>query len=176
MTDVSSMIKKIAVWTLLLVLSAGAGFADAVTEYDLKAAYLLNFASYIEWPRQPEPVTICVYGNNPFKTATLATLLEAKAGQINADFKYPRQLGQLTDCNILYLGLSEHEDFGKAVTMVHNAPVLIVTDVQDGLPQGVMINLFTESNRLRFEININTVLASKLKVSSKLLKLAKIVQ
>lgn len=170
------MLKKIAAWILLLSLSSGSGLADAVTEYDLKAAYLLNFASYIEWPGQPEPVTICIYGDNPFNAATIATLLEAKAGQINADFKYPRQLEQLTDCNILYLGLSERENFGKAIAMVRNAPVLIVTDVQDGLPQGAMINLITESNRLRFEININTVLASKLKISSKLLKLAKIVQ
>lgn len=170
------MLKKTAAWILLLSLGSGSGLADAVTEYDLKAAYLLNFASYVEWPNPPEPVTICVYGDNPFKAATIATLLEAKAGQINADFKYPRQLEQLTDCNILYLGLSEHENFGKAIAMVRNAPVLIVTDVQDGLPQGVMINLIAESNRLRFEINIGTVLASKLKISSKLLKLAKIVQ
>jgi len=170
-----SLVKKIAAWALLLVFSMNAGLADAVTEYDLKAAYLLNFASYIEWPEQPEPVTICVYGDNPFKAATITTLLEAKAGQINAGFKYPRQLEQLADCNILYLGLSEHENFDKAIAIVHNAPVLVVTDVQDGLPQGAMINLVTESNRLRFEINIGTVLASKLKISSKLLKLAKIV-
>jgi hypothetical protein len=168
------MIKKVAAWALLLVFAMDVR-ADTVTEYDLKAAYLLNFASYIEWPGQPEPVTICIYGENPFKAATIATLLEAKAGQINAGFKYPRQLEQLTDCNILYLGLSEHENFGKTVALLHNAPVLIVTDVQDGLPPGVMINLITESNRLRFEINVNTVLASKLKISSKLLKLAKIV-
>lgn len=169
------MVKKIAVWVLLLVLTAGA-VADTVTEYDLKAAYLLNFASYVEWPNPPEPTTICVYGENPFKAATIATLLEAKAGQIDADFKYPRQLELLTDCKILYLALSERENFGKAIARLHNAPVLIVTDVQDGLPPGVMINLITESNRLTFEISINTVLASKLKISSKMLKLAKIVQ
>lgn len=171
-----SLVKKIATWALLLAFTMDTGLADAVTEYDLKAAYLLNFASYVEWPGQPEPVSICIYGDNPFKAATIATLLEAKAGQISAGFKYPRQLEQLTDCNILYLGLSEQENFGKAIAMVRNASVLVVTDVQDGLPQGAMINLLTESNRLRFEININTALASKLKISSKLLKLAKIVQ
>lgn len=169
------MVKKIAIWALLPVLTAGAGFSDTVTEYDLKAAYLLNFAGYVEWPEPPEPVTICVYGENPFKMTTIATLLEAKAGQIDARFKYPSQLEQLTDCNILYLGQSEHDNFNKAINMVHNAPVLIVTDDQGGLPPGAMINLITESNRLRFEINISTVLASKLKISSKMLKLAKIV-
>jgi len=170
------MVKKIAVWALLLLFTAGAGLADAVTEYDLKAAYLLNFAGYVEWPGPSKPVTICIYGNNPFKAATIATLLEAKAGQIDAGFKYPSQLEQLTDCNILYLAQSEQDNFGKAIALLRSAPVLIVTDIQDGLPQGAMINLITESNRLRFEININTVLASKLKISSKLLKLAKIVQ
>lgn len=170
-----SMVKKIAVWVLLLVFTAGAGLADAVTEYDLKAAYLLNFAGYIEWPSPPKPVTICVYGNNPFKAATIDTLMKAKAGQIDAIFKYPRQSDQLTDCNILYLAQSEQESFGKTIALLHNASVLIVTDIQNGLPQGAMINLITESNRLRFEINIDTVLTSKLKISSKLLKLAKIV-
>ncbi|HEY8034559.1 MAG TPA: YfiR family protein [Methylobacter sp.] len=169
------MVKKIAVWVLLLVFTAGAGLADAVTEYDLKAAYLLNFAGYIEWPSPPKPVTICVYGNNPFKAATIDTLMKAKAGQIDAIFKYPRQSDQLTDCNILYLAQSEQESFGKTIALLHNASVLIVTDIQNGLPQGAMINLITESNRLRFEINIDTVLTSKLKISSKLLKLAKIV-
>lgn len=170
-----TMIKRIVVW-MLLILATGSGFADAVTEYDLKAAYLLNFASYVEWPSQSEPVTICVYGDNPFKAGTISTLLEAKAGQINASFKYPNESERLTDCNVLYLGLSEHENFDKIITKLHNAPVLIVTDVQDGLPRGVMINLITESNRLMFEINIGTVLASKLKISSKMLKLARIVQ
>jgi hypothetical protein len=169
------MIRKTAAWILLTILTASAGLADAVTEYDLKAAYLLNFASYVEWPEPSAPVTICVYGDNPFKTTTIATLLEAKAGQINADFKYPRQAEQLTGCNILYLSLSERENFGKVSTLLRNAPVLIVSDVEGDLPPGVMINLITESNRLRFEINISAVLASKLKISSKMLKLAKIV-
>ncbi|MGZ4996076.1 MAG: YfiR family protein [Methylobacter sp.] len=171
-----AILKKIAVWALLLVFTAGVGLADEVTEYDLKAAYLLNFADYVEWPSPPKPVTICVYGNNPFKIATVDTLLKAKVGQIDAIFKYPRQSEQLADCNILYLAQSEQESFGKTIARLNNASVLIVTDIQDGLPQGAMINLVTESNRLRFEININTVQASKLKISSKLLKLAKIVQ
>jgi hypothetical protein len=171
-----SMIKKISAWTLLLVFTASPGLADEVTEYDLKAAYLLNFADYVEWPSPPKPITICVYGNNPFKTATLDTLMKAKAGQIDATFKYPRQLEQLADCNILYLAQSEQDNFGKTIALLHDAPVLIVSDIQNGLPQGVMINLVTESKRLRFEINVNTVLASKLKISSKLLKLAKIVE
>jgi hypothetical protein len=170
-----SMVKKTAAWMLLLVFTAGT-VADAVTEYDLKAAYMLNFASYVEWPGLSKPVSICVYGNNPFNASTIATLLEAKTERIHADFKYPHQLEQLMDCNILYLAQSEQENFGKAIALLRNAPVLIVTDVQDGLPQGAMINLITESNRLRFEIDINTVLASKLKISSKLMKLAKIVQ
>jgi hypothetical protein len=85
-----AILKKIAVRALLLVFAAGVGLADEVTEYDLKAAYLLNFADYVEWPSPPKPVTICVYGNNPFKTASLDTLLKAKAGQIDAVFKYPR--------------------------------------------------------------------------------------
>lgn len=170
------MIKKSAVRTLLLVFIAGAVLADEITEYDLKAAYLLNFADYVAWPSPPKPVTICVYGNNPFKAATVDTLMNAKAGQIDAVFKYPRQSEQLAECNILYLAQSEQDNFGKTIALLHDAPVLTVTDIQDGLPQGSMINLITESNRLRFEINVNTVLASKLKISSKLLKLAKIVQ
>ncbi|TAN70459.1 MAG: YfiR family protein [Methylobacter sp.] len=175
MPYISSMIKKITVWALLLIFTAGAGLADEVTEYDLKAAYLLNFADYVEWPNSPKPITICVYGDNPFKATTIATLLEAKAGQIDADFKYPRQLEQLTACNILYLAPSEQENFGKTIALLRNAPVLVVTDVQGRSPPGAMINLITESNRLRFEINISTVLAAKLKISSKMLKLAKIV-
>ncbi|TRW95025.1 YfiR family protein [Candidatus Methylobacter oryzae] len=165
---------SIAVWALLVTLLAGA-VADEATEYDLKAAYLLNFAAYVEWPSPPKPVTVCVYGNNPFKAATIAALLNAKSGQIDAVFKYPRQLEYLTVCNILFWPQSEQGNFGKATALLNNAPILIVTDVQDGLPQGAMINLITESKHLRFEINIGTVLASKLKISSKLLKLAKIV-
>ncbi len=168
------MVKKIAIWALLLTLVAST-MANEATEYDLKAAYLLNFAGYVEWPSPQKPITVCVYGHNPFNPATIATLLDAKSGQIDADFKYPRQLDQLTVCNILYWPQSEQENFGKAITLLNNAPVLIVTDVQDGLPQGAMINLINESNRLRFEINVGTALASNLKISSKLLKLAKIV-
>ncbi len=156
------------------ILLTGLGLADPVTEYDLKAAYLLNFASYVEWPTLPDPITVCVYGENPFKETTISTLLEAKKGQIDISFKNPRQLEQLADCNILFLPLSERENFDKAVALLHNVPVLVVTDAQDGSPPGAMINLVTETNRLRFEVNLSKVLESKLKISSKMLKLAKI--
>jgi hypothetical protein len=169
-----SMIKTIRALTVGLLLT-GLSLADPVTEYDLKAAYLLNFASYVEWPTLPDPITVCVYGENPFKETTISTLLEAKKGQIDISFKNPRQLEQLTDCNILYLPLTERGNVGKASNLLHNAPVLFVTDVQDGFPAGAMINLVTETNRLRFEVNLTRVLESKLKISSKMLKLAKIV-
>jgi hypothetical protein len=170
------IIKRIAIGALLLSLTAGNGLADEVTEYDLKAAYLLNFAIYVEWPTPPEPVSICVFGNNPFTAKTIDTLLKAKAGQINANFEYPRQLEQLSQCNILFLALSEQENFSKIIAQLNHKPVLIVTDSQNGLPQGAMVNLTVESNRLRFEVDINAALASELKISSKLLKLAKVVQ
>jgi hypothetical protein len=168
-------IKVISVASLLLVAWLGMAKAEAVSEYDLKAAYLLNFTDYVEWP-EPGHLSICVYGENPFKAETIATLLEAKAGQIDADFKYPNQVDKLAECNVLYLALSEHDNLGKITALLRGAPVLTVTDVQDGLRPGIMINLIVESNRLTFEVNLKAILAAKLKISSKMLKLAKSVQ
>lgn len=169
-------IRGLAAVTLLSVLTTGVSLADAVSEYDLKAAYLLNFASYVEWPSSQGPITICIYGENPFKATTIVSLLKEKQGRVDVTFTYPRQLGQLADCKILYLASSERDNFDQIIASLHNASVLIVSDIQDDLPAGVMINLLLESNRLAFEVRMNTVLAAKLKISSKLLKLAKSVQ
>lgn len=167
-------VKEVVFAALLLFLTKNIGLADPISEYDLKAAYLLNFAGYVEWPNlKNKSVRICVYGENPFKASTIAVLVKEKSGQIDVHFTYPRQLAQLAECNILYLASSEQGDFDRIIASLHNAPVLTVSDIADDFPSGVMINLLFESNRLAFEVRMDPILESKLRISSKLLKLAK---
>jgi hypothetical protein len=149
--------------------------AGNVSEYDLKAAFLFNFAAFIEWPDPPKPLHICVYGDNPFSDSTIDLLLRQRPGNIDVDFEHLQNIEKLTACHILFVERSDPAKFAKVAARLGSAPVLVVTEMEGSQPSGSMINLLTESGHVTFDIDQNAALAAGLQISSRLLRLAKTV-
>jgi uncharacterized protein DUF4154 len=80
------------------------------------------------------------------------------------------------DCDLLFVTEREPARLATIVEETRRFPVLTVSDVEDSAKRGVMIEFFTESDRLRFAINVDTLERSRIKVSSRVLTLAKIVR
>lgn len=155
--------------------------AAAPTEYQLKAAFLLNFAKFVDWPAQSfktgqSPINLCVMGDDPFK----ADLDEMVKGQNIGDRSLSvRRISQPQpgdNCHILFVGLSERDRFERILSALKNHPCLTVGEEYEFAQAGGMINLLIEDKKIRFEVSLDVAEKAGLKISSRLLKLAKIVR
>ncbi|HEX5044324.1 MAG TPA: YfiR family protein [Candidatus Polarisedimenticolaceae bacterium] len=170
---------------LCLLLSAGcataAAGATAPTDRDVKAAFLFNFPSYVEWPAQAfsatgDPLVIAIVGQDPFGSV----LDELIAGRtVQGHPLTVRRLSRVSDAetaHVVYLGYSDPADIQFAATILRDRPVLTVADGDRLAEHGAMINLRLRGQKVGFDINLDAADAAGLKLSSQLLKLARIVR
>ena len=168
---------------LLLPLGAPA----QVSEAELKAQVIDRFTQFIEWPRVALPdaarFVVCIVGESDTADhlATLAGSRRFKAracevrrrGHAGAG---ARAEADLAACHLLYIAGSEDAQLPKLLSALADRPVLTISDHDGFAERGVIINLFQEGRYVRFQINLGAVTRSKLSVSSKLLRLARIVK
>jgi len=142
------------------------------TEAEVKAAYLFNFGKFVRWVRPAgEAFPICIYGKDPF-----AGLLEATVSGEKIDGK-PVVARRITSpqeaasCRVLFIGRADPDQVKKLMESAGQG-VLTVSDTQDFLKQGGMIEFVNDQNRIRFEVNLAAADKAGLTLSSELLKVA----
>jgi hypothetical protein len=162
---------------LLFALALAARAVDPSLEYRVKAAFLLNFTKFIEWPapEAPEgaPFSICVLGDDPFG-GVLDRMVEGEAvnGRKLAVQRIGRQ--QPAACQIVFAGRNEKE---LAPYLAGLGPgVLTVGEDDQFLRAGGIIAFVIENRRVRFVINQGAAAKASLKISSKLLSVARSVE
>lgn len=173
-------LKSSALITLLLLVLAAApslGRGATLTEYQVKAAFIFNFAKFIEWPPgafpgEKAPYVLGVMGQNPF-----GKLLEQMTSgkEVNGRPFIVKRLDQgqnFVDCHILFISSSESAKLKSILNSVRGAPVVTVSDIPGFGSQGGTIRLFLAGRKVRFEINAGAASSSNIKVSSQLLKLS----
>lgn len=185
---------------------AGAGlsatvWADAASdrEYQLKAAFLYNFISFVDGKRfaplppdtKPDdpnrPIHIGILGNDPFKDAfepladktvrdrpVVVRRFQGFAPKVDADGQVQPHpdLAAIRRCHVLFVCASEKEHFKLLLAPIRDADILTVSDVPGFLDAGGMINFLIEEKKVRFEVNTVPAERAKLDIRSKLLRLA----
>jgi hypothetical protein len=146
-------------------------------EYQVKAAFLFNFAKFVEWPPDafPDPATpvaICVLGEDPFGQGLDAVVEGETLNGRRLVVRRLRDLLQTRDCHVLFVSRSEKE-LPALMAGLRSGGVLTVGEGDDFLEQGGMIRFVLEQNRVRFDINLDAAERGRLKLSSKLLRLAR---
>ncbi len=176
-----------AAWLLTLTLTVGpftaqGGSAVTVPEYQIKAAFIYKFSTYIRWPEAQSsdpgtPFVIGVFGKDPFGPA-LAEVVKGKSVQGRAVVvRNVARLEEASSCNVLFVSSSEREHLQQIIAVLHQAPVLTVGDMDQFAELGGMINLITiEENQIRFDINKGQIDRAGLKAPAQLLRLARIVE
>ncbi|MGE0087456.1 MAG: YfiR family protein [Desulfococcaceae bacterium] len=154
--------------------------SDDDKEYSLKAAFLYNFAKFVQWPdtafRSPdEPVLLCILGTSFFGNA-LGTIENREViPPRRLSVKLCENIGEISGCHMLFISSSESENLSSILSVTQTIPMLTVSDSEGFAQRGVMINLVNIDNKLRFEINTEAVNQMPFRLSSNLLKLAIIV-
>jgi hypothetical protein len=144
------------------------------TEYRIKAAFLYNFTSFVTWPEDPADgagFTLCVLGDDPF-----GNLLDKLAGKsVNGRQLVIRRLGSLAlldQCKLVFISVASNDQTGDALALLHELPVLTVSDIRGFTELGGIIEFRVIANKVRFDINLSAAEAAGLTISSKLLSLA----
>lgn len=164
--------------TALLLALLLPGLAAAQTpEYDLKAAFLFNFAKFVEWPPaafagESEPLAICIYGKDPFGSTLDALVQGESVGGRSLVVQRPDSLDGLEECHVLFVSSSEKGRLEEVLARVDGEPVLTVGDTEGFLRAGGIINFVLEGSKVRFLIDQEAAERSGLRISSKLMRLA----
>lgn len=160
-----------------LLLPFGAPIA-AESEYDVKAAFLYNFMKFVDWPpssfQDPStPVTLCIMGRDPFSPSLEAQLTTKTIKERRVVVQHIDSIQQAQSCQVLFVSSSEAASTPELLRSLHAKPVLTVGETAGFTKQGGVIELSLDRDRVRFDVNARAADTAGLKVSAKLMSVAK---
>jgi len=148
----------------------------ALTEAQLKAGFLYNFAQFVEWPTptvEDDPFVISVMGDVNFDGA----LEQMQGREVNGRkiaVQFVDEQDDVSGCAILFIAAPDDRATASALARVGGSPVLTVGESARFTKLGGIIRLYKENDRLRFEVNVSRAQSAGLRISSKMLGLARI--
>ena len=168
---------------LLFLFSFNAGGlsrAEDSKEYQLKAAFLYNFAQFVKWPSDSfasadAPFTIGILGDDPFGSALEATIQGEAIDNHKLRVVRGQNFADLKECQLIFICKSEQRKIDDILSGLGAHPVLTVSEVSGFARQGGIIAFYQDGKKVRFEINPAVAQKSGLKLSSQLLGLGRIV-
>ena len=150
-------------------------------EYPVKLAFLYNFTKFVEWPPSSygeagSPLTICIVGDDPFSPELEGELQTREVRGHPVKIKKLRPDDDLNACQIVFIPLTAEAHATRIVMRLKRSSTLTIGETEGFAMLGGIINLTIEGNKLHFEVNLIAADRAGLKISSKLLSLAKIVK
>jgi len=156
-----------------MALSIGYARAEPVPEYQMKAAYLYNLATFTTWPAQSgNSVRLCVIGQDRFGGA-LEKLTRSAPSGVRITLTYLSGLQDVKACQIMFIDASERDNAMGILKQLEGQPILTVTDSPELFHMGAIVGLFLENRRLSFDVNYQVAQSASLSMSSKLLRVAR---
>lgn len=176
----------VGILVVAAALPVGAGVAaaaappDGPTEYEVKAAFLYNFARFVEWPARafPDaaaPVVIGIVGDDPFGDALDKAVSGRTVHNRPIVVKRLSESDDLKGCHVLFVAASDERRRLAVLSRVEAASVLTVGEVGGFSRAGGIIGFYLDQQKVRFEINVRAAERAGLSISSLLLSLARIV-
>jgi hypothetical protein len=165
---------------LLAAAWSNAVTAAAPSEYQLKAAFLLNFAKFIEWPEtaflsSQSALLICVVGEDPFGRDLDEIVKGQTIGDRTIAIKRTAQISRDDFCQVAFVRSGDGDKWQRGLAALKGAPILTVIE-HDEVVDNIIINMLVDERKIRFGVNMDAADRAGLKISSKLLKLAKSVR
>ncbi len=153
--------------------------ADGPREYQVKAAFLYHFATFVDWPSSTFQVTnghfrLCIMVKDPFGENLDTALRAKKVDGHPLEIHRNPSTAKLKHCHLLYLTASQSSRLRTYRRHYGNANILTVGENDTFMQHGGIIKFFLDDQKVRFAINPDAINNTNLKVSSKLLRLAKI--
>ncbi|MEA2012602.1 MAG: YfiR family protein [Verrucomicrobiota bacterium] len=179
---------KYTIWILLFFLLFNTpnnlfsqSFADKSIEYKVKVGYLYNFLQFIYWPRDTfkdsrKPLILAIFGKNPFGYI-IEQIEDQTARGRKIKVLYITEISEkLKDCHIIFIPKKEQKNFPEILKIINKLPIVTIGEDEEFNKSEAMISLIKLDRKIVFEINLKKALQNNIKISSKLLKLARITE
>lgn len=152
----------------------------SVGENEVKAVFLFNFSLFTTWPNtafstRASSFNLCVLDNDDFKEQLQIAVEGEHVDERNLRISNITNYQHTKNCHILFVSRSQEYQLDAILTHIKSSPVLTVSDIEDFVSRGGMIEFYLLQNRVRFMIDPATIEEAGLKISSRLLNIAKIV-
>lgn len=171
----------IRVIQVVMVCSAIAVVVGAQEFYatDLKAVFLLRFGSFMQWPTAtdatPGDFVIGVLGEDPILPALETVVAGETVGGRRVRLVHYHGVHEVRDCEILFISRSRRDNIRHILHRLEGRPILTVSDSEGFTEAGGMVSFEPGDRRIRLRVNANAVREANITISSKLLRVAEIV-
>ena len=150
----------------------------------VKALFLFNFSKYVDWPSEAfatanAPIVIGVIGGSVEGKFLRELARTVQAKNVDGRSILVRQIQTLEDldkCHVLFIRSSEKTRLGEILGGLKTRPVLTVSETDQFLEEGGVINFVKKEGKIRLEINLDAARQANLQISSKLLNVADVVK
>jgi YfiR/HmsC-like len=167
-----------SIYLMLFVVPAMFGQKLRPTQYDVEAAYLVQFPKFVTWPSalggqgHAKSFAICVLGQDPYGRILVNAVAGERIDGLPLVARVVASAQSAADCRVLFVSSSEEDHLAGDLAVLNNAPVLTVSELPGFTLRGGMIEFVLTRHRVRFRINATSAERAGLKVSSQLLKVA----
>ena len=168
-------LSSLCISLFVIIISAGLAVA-AEGEYKVKAAMLYNFAKFVEWPGDSfgsdSRIVYCIAGKSPLNDQ----MMQMQGKSVKGMTVFVRQIVKPNDmagCQTLFISHSESARLSAYLKESSHHKILTVSDLEHFAESGGMIGFIEYENKIRFEINQETVSKQGIQISSHLLNLAR---
>jgi hypothetical protein len=157
-----------------MVLCAAQG--QMADEYQVKAAYMYNFAKFVDWPANTfasvtQPIVFCVLGETPLSQALSTSLSGKVVDQRPLVFRQLSDSKQAGKCHVLFIGSPDKKYLRQTLDELKSSNVLTVGEVESFTSEGGVARFVLDGGKVRLEFNLDAAEDAKLRISSKLLNL-----
>jgi hypothetical protein len=165
---------------LLSLFSCHPSHGQAISEYQVKAAYLYNFAKFVEWPTETfkantDPIRLCILNDRALETQ-LDQIVKGRNIAGHPIVVAPVKSGeQSRGCQVLFINSAQNSQTPQIVDVLKGSSVLTVGESKGFIEEGGIINFVLQGDQVRFQINHKAAIQAGLHMSSRLLSLAKLV-
>ena len=173
-------------WTPALIFFLAMGHSvsaesQRISEYQVKAAYLYNFARFVEWPQElfsdkTQPLIIGLLGVDPFGEILETTIREKTINGRRLKVRRFHRTADAVACHLLFVGRSEENHAEEILAKLKRFGILTVSEIESFAHVGGIIGFMLIDDRVRFEINTRAANDVGLSISSKLLSVARVVE
>ena len=163
---------------LLVTLGNELVYSQAISEDQVKAAYLYNFAKFVEWPPDTfadsaAPIHLCVL-NDPSIGSELSQIVKDKHISGRSIVVVPIQTDeQGRSCQILFINSAQNWQVEHILKVLKGSSVLTVGETTGFVEQGGIVNFVIQDDQVHFQVNHKAATQSRLRMSARLLSVAK---
>ncbi len=170
---------KLKIRAILSIITFAVAISDAAitrnSDYssNIKAAFIYNFTKYMNWVSQDSTTfTIAIIGDSEITTLLQEIAQKRQVEHKQIQIKHIKNTDRDFDCHILFISATEKLHLGNIIEKTHGKNILTISEVDNALSNGVMINFINIDETIKFEINLQAMKKAQFKPSSQLLKVA----